>query len=828
MIKGLPGTDVVLTVRNGTTHKVRAVTVQRAVITEPVVASETRTYNGHKIGIVALASFTPGAAEEVHQAVAKVLHEGAEGLVFDMRSNGGGLVLEAQRIASIFIANGLIVSMRGRAVGETRLYASRDAIAPKIPMAVLVDSNTASAAEIVTAALQDHHRATVVGTHTFGKGVFQEEQSLSNGGALDITVGEYFTPDGRNLGGGGVRQGAGVIPEVKVHSGVDGEAGLRRRSQTSPPSSVDGKTGAAALRRAARAARPLPHRGAALRDGRPSAAKNRRPGARRERGEGDIAIVRVGRRGRGALVERVVGRPDVARDVIDALLLDRGMGHGFPDEVEREARDSAHAAQPGPRLDLRELVTFTIDPADARDFDDAISAALLESGGVRIWVHIADVAAFVRAGSPLDLEARRRANSVYLPGALEPMLPHELSSNACSLRPGEDRLAVTAELELDEQGACSSARFYRSLIRSDIRLDYDRVQRILDGSERPQEAWAEPLALARRAAASLQARRRHAGALAIDSPEPEFKFDGDGRVAGAAMREQSESHGLIEQLMIAANEAVADLLERRSLPCLYRVHERPEPAAVERLVEQLASLDVPTPPLPDPLSPSQAGELVGPISLQVARHTERLGHGARAYGSLILRSLKPAVYSPRNTGHAGLGSRAYLHFTSPIRRYPDLVCHRALLQAIGEDETAHERSTLAELAVHCSEREREATVLEHRADDIASCLLLERELFSGGWDSSYGGEVAGLISAGAFIAFGPAGGELIHEGLLPVRTLRAAGAGQGRREWWSLNEQETILRGESSGMKLALGQTTSVRVERVDALRGRVDLIPAG
>ena len=227
MIKGLPGTDVVLTVRNGATHKVRAVTVQRAVITEPVVASDIHEYHGHKIGVVALASFTPGAAEEVHQAVAKVLHEGAQAIVFDLRSNGGGLVIEAQRIASIFIAHGLIVSMHGRAVGEARLYASHDAIAPKIPMVVLVDGNTASAAEIVTAALQDHRRATVVGTHTFGKGVFQEEQSLSNGGALDITVGEYFTPDGRNLGGGGVRQGAGVIPEVKVHSGVDGEAGLK-------------------------------------------------------------------------------------------------------------------------------------------------------------------------------------------------------------------------------------------------------------------------------------------------------------------------------------------------------------------------------------------------------------------------------------------------------------------------------------------------------------------------------------------------------------------------------------------------------------------------
>ncbi len=200
--------------------------ITRATISEPVVASETKTVHGVKLGVVALATFSPGAHGEVREAVEHELHAGARGIVLDLRDNGGGLVEEAQLIASIFIERGTIVSTRGRTQPSQVLTATGGAIPAKIPMVVLVDSNTASAAEIVTGALQDHARATVVGTHTFGKGVFQEEEPLSNGGALDITVGEYFMPDGQNLGGGGVKQGAGIEPEVKVAHGVDGERGL--------------------------------------------------------------------------------------------------------------------------------------------------------------------------------------------------------------------------------------------------------------------------------------------------------------------------------------------------------------------------------------------------------------------------------------------------------------------------------------------------------------------------------------------------------------------------------------------------------------------------
>jgi carboxyl-terminal processing protease len=233
LIKGPPGTEVALGIERparahvahpaGThvTHSTtRTVRVTRATISEPVVASETRTVHGVKLGVIALATFSPEAHVEVENALKKQLREGVQGVVFDLRANGGGLVEEARLISSLFIARGTIVSTRGRTQPSQTITATGHPLAPTIPMVVLVDHNTASSSEITTAALQDHHRATVVGTHTFGKGVFQEEEPLSNGGALDITVGEYFTPNGRNLGGGGVKQGAGITPEVPLPNNV--------------------------------------------------------------------------------------------------------------------------------------------------------------------------------------------------------------------------------------------------------------------------------------------------------------------------------------------------------------------------------------------------------------------------------------------------------------------------------------------------------------------------------------------------------------------------------------------------------------------------------
>jgi ribonuclease R len=517
---------------------------------------------------------------------------------------------------------------------------------------------------------------------------------------------------------------------------------------------------------------------------------------------------------------------------IEALLRERGLARGFERHVQRAARKARDGGLDvrgdlAQRRDLTALSTFTIDPLSARDFDDAISAEAQPDGAIRVWVHIADVSAYVPAGSPLDVEARRRGTSVYAPGAVEPMLPQELSAGACSLVPQRERLAVTVELELDG-ASVRSAAFYRSIIRSDERLDYERVDRIFAGREQASAPWREPLAAARAAARALGQERERRGALVVDAEEPEFVFDQRGDVIEIFPRRQTESHRLIEHLMIAANEAVAELLARHKAPCLYRVHEQPEPERVERLVEQLASLGVPTPPLPESMSPSQAGELIGAISQRIERHVEsRGGRGRRALSALVLRSLKQAYYSPRNIGHAGLRSQAYCHFTSPIRRYPDLVCHRALLATVGGGEAPPRRGELAELGTWTSECEREAMAIERDSDDVAACFHLERRLYEHGWEQKFAGEVVGLIGAGAFVAFAPAGasmGAAIYEGLLPVRELRL---GDGERDWWEINEQGTILHGERTGTTLRLGDAVEVEVTRVDTLRGRVDLTPA-
>jgi ribonuclease R len=539
-------------------------------------------------------------------------------------------------------------------------------------------------------------------------------------------------------------------------------------------------------------------------------------GGARVRGGEMVLAEPVGQRAR---VVADLGDPGRARDVAAAVIYDRGRERGFDPELSAAADDAARRARDEfpDRHDLTALDTFTVDPATARDFDDAVSASE-EDDGIRLWIHIADVAAHVRPGTRLDDEAERRATSVYVPGTVEPMLPPELSADACSLAPGVERLAVTVEILLAADGAPRSTRFYRSRVRSDARLSYEELDEFFSGRAAPPERVARPLELARRAAASLGARRR-ASALAISTTEPEFEFDAEGNVTLAKAVEQTEAHSLIEQLMICANERVAEQLERRGTPTLYRVHERPDGPRVAALIEKLAALDLPTPPVPETITPSVAAELVAEASRIASREAERRGHGRAAYTSLVLRSLKPALYSADNLGHAGLGSPAYCHFTSPIRRYPDLIAHRALLSGLGAGEEAPERGQVREAGVWCSEREREAMAIERSADDVCAAFLLERELFDAGPEATFEGEVTGLIDAGAFVAFGGALGD-VYEGFLPARRM-------GGRERYDLDDTETAIIGRRTGRRVRLGDPVAVRVDGVEAARGRVDLVPA-
>ncbi|HEV2592904.1 MAG TPA: ribonuclease R family protein, partial [Gaiellaceae bacterium] len=378
---------------------------------------------------------------------------------------------------------------------------------------------------------------------------------------------------------------------------------------------------------------------------------------------GDLAVVQTGR-GR-AHVERNLGPATHIENVLEALLVERGARQEFERHDFRDIDTSN-------RVDLRDLITYTVDPDTAKDFDDALSFRR-EGDGIRAWVHIADVSWFVGADTPLDRGASHRGFSTYVPGLVAPMLPHELADDLCSLRPHQDRLCVTVEL-----GPGEEPRFYRSVIRSDARLTYAEAER----REAPPEVL-EALELNDLLAQELRAKRFARGALQVQTPEEVFRFDGNGGVADAWLEGEPHSHMLVEELMILANEQVGAFLASRRREALYRVHERPDPQSILQLLAKLTDLGVPTPPVPDPLSPQQAATLAGAISSRIAEYVAHSGRGKEAFPSLVLRALKQARYDSKNLGHSGLASTAYAHFTSPIRRYPDLVVHRALLRELG-------------------------------------------------------------------------------------------------------------------------------------------------
>jgi ribonuclease R len=483
--------------------------------------------------------------------------------------------------------------------------------------------------------------------------------------------------------------------------------------------------------------------------------------------------------------------------VLEGLLEQHGERGGFEphDPPEPDLRD---------RVDLRDLLTFTIDPETAKDFDDALSVRE-EPGGLRAWVHIADVSFFVPAGSPLDLGAAERANSVYVPGRVAPMLPPELADDLCSLRPNVDRLCVTVEFP-----PVGEPVFYRSVIRSRARLSYAQAER-----REAEPEVAEALALADRLTSELRRRRFARGALRVERPELAFEFDGHGAVAAARFEAEPEAHRLVEELMILANEAVARLLSGRRLEALFRVHERPDPVSVDLLLAKLAALEVPTPPSPDAerLTPDDAARIAAEAAERVQEYVRSSGRGREAFPALVLRALKQARYDPRNLGHSGLASRAYCHFTSPIRRYPDLVCHRALLRELGAADDPPP-ADLGDLAEHTSAREREAASLEYLADELCLAWLLESELFERGWDEPFEGEIIGVIGAGLFVRFGE-----VFEGFVPVRRLA--------EDYFELDRLGTALVGRSTGTRHRLGDGIRVRVEEIRRSEGKVELAPA-
>jgi ribonuclease R len=525
---------------------------------------------------------------------------------------------------------------------------------------------------------------------------------------------------------------------------------------------------------------------------------------------GDLVVVRTGR-GR-ARAERILGSARDIGAVLDGLLYHTG-ARSLP-ELEPEAELAAEhlpadpEAGTGDWVDLRSLPAFTVDPDEAKDFDDAISIAP-EGDGVRVWVHIADVSRYVTPGSPLDDDAAGRALSVYVPGRVEPMLPERISNGLCSLLPHRDRACVTVEVPFSGTLEPGQASFYRSLIRSRERLTYSQAEAILTGRVRAGTDIGEALRLAEHVSSALRRRRYRRGALRIETGEIAFELDAGG-VERAWVESEPLAHALIEELMILANEAVAELLSSRGREALYRVHERPEPQAIELLLAKLEALEVPTPPAAEVLTPADAARLAARVSARVAEYAAQSGRGQEAFPALVLRSLKQARYDPRNLGHSGLASRAYCHFTSPIRRYPDIVCHRALLAELGAAED-HVPADLPELADWTSIREREAAQVEYAADAICLAWLLERRLFDLGWDADLAGEIIGVIGSGIFVRF-----DGVFEGYLPARRLAG--------DYYEPDALATSLVGRRTGRRFRLGDPIAVTVEGIDRASGKVNL----
>lgn len=507
-----------------------------------------------------------------------------------------------------------------------------------------------------------------------------------------------------------------------------------------------------------------------------------------------------------ARIIKVFGRDGLAARETDLITYDLGLRIEFPPEVVAEAE--AYGAVPPEeverRHDLRDRPLVTIDPDDAKDFDDAVHAEPRPGGGWVMTVAVADVSWFVREGTALDDEALARGCSVYLPDRVLPMLPHRLSTELCSLRPGVDRLAMVAEFTVSPEGVRGPAAVYEAVIRSHARLSYDEVASILglDRPRRPGRAAAEALrgeldALLA-ATRALRERRVARGRLDLDTAEPRVRLAPDGDIEAIDDAVRHEAHRLVEEAMVAANEAVAERFVEADHPALYRVHDTPSSEGLARL-RRVAEL-VGAPPVP----------IIGDVR-GLDRYVAALGdHPQRSLLQImLLRSMARAAYRAEVSPHFGLGSDAYLHFTSPIRRYPDLVVHRLIRGALSGDASDAEPDTLAEVAARCSRLERLAIDAERAVMGLYKALLMRRHI-----GETAEGMVMGVTGSGLFVRLE----RWNTEGFVPVRALGG--------ENFRVVSRDTTLLDMKSGARHRIGERIKVRVVDVSLRQRRVELEP--
>jgi len=510
-----------------------------------------------------------------------------------------------------------------------------------------------------------------------------------------------------------------------------------------------------------------------------------------------------GRRGqRQARVIEIIARRGEPGAISLVALFDHNIPIEFSDRAVAEA-EAARPPTPDNRTDMRSIPLVTIDGPDARDFDDAVWAKPdsddSNPDGWQAIVAIADVAYYVRPDSALDAAARNRGNSVYLPDRAVPMLPEQLSNGLCSLRPGEDRACIAVHLTIDRDGTLRKHRFVRGIMRSAARLTYEQVQEARDGNpdEKTRPLLDTVIQPLYGAFESLRNARAARGTLELDLPERQVLFDSDGHVSAIVPRSRHDSHRLIEELMIAANVAAAETLHRMNTPAMRRIHDPPAPDALEELRQSLNAFGL---KLTRTLTPRPAA-LAG--ILERVAGTEF----TQVVSDLILRCQSQAFYGPFDRGHFGLALRRYSHFTSPIRRYADLLVHRALIESLslGSDGETLESRSLEEIGEHISETERRAAMAERDAlDRYATEYLSERV------GAIFKGRINGVTHFGLFVRLDDTG----VDGLIPIRTLPD--------DWYEHDEVGHRLTGEASGIVFALGEAVSIRLTEADPAAGRL------
>lgn len=543
-------------------------------------------------------------------------------------------------------------------------------------------------------------------------------------------------------------------------------------------------------------------------------------------------------------LERRIGDANEPSLGIECVMARYGLVDGYPqaavDEATSLAVDVEGALADPLRRDIRDRFAITIDPVDARDFDDAISVARTVRGGWMLGVHIADVSHYVDWESAIDLEARRRSTSVYLADRVLPMLPERLCNDLCSLRPDEDRLAFTVDIELDAQGRVRTYEPYPSVIRSRVRMDYGAADALLREGE-PDGAALDAAARGRAELAVEAARangvdlraflrnadalarvrreiRRKRGSIDFDTPEVHVLLDEAGMPVDIVTRERTAATSLVEEAMLLANECVAEFLADRDLVSAYRVHEDPSPDSLASAAKTLTELGAVEGGL-------AAGIMLGdPRAINAAVEDVAGTAFAPQVNALLLRAQQRAVYKSHNEGHYALGARAYCHFTSPIRRYPDLIAHRVLKVALAKHELGKKEALIRAprltgkgpqaLEAICPRLCRQASDNERAADAAANASQKVKvaQLYAGRIGERDTGTVSWISGLGAFVRLDATGAE----GLVRMNALGA--------EWWDFDDVRLTLTGESTGTRVGLGCRVVVEVASVNVLRGHLDL----